>query len=85
MHNANLNQQRNIAHARAVAKAIREADDKGQTVYLPGSLPGDRQALRGIPVVGGIGNLGGAIRDTRPDALPFLDNIRRGRHHQGKR
>jgi hypothetical protein len=31
-------------------------------------LPGDAQALRGLPMIGGRGNVGGAIAGTRPGA-----------------
>lgn len=33
----------------------------------PGSAPGDARQLRGIPVVGVRGGMGGAIAGTRPD------------------
>jgi hypothetical protein len=43
----------------------------------PGSLPGDPQALRGLPAVGGRGSLGGAIRGTRPEGcIDRLDHQR---------
>lgn len=83
IHNAELRHQRDITHANAVAKAIREADDQDRTItpITPGPDATDARRLRGIPAVGGRGAIGGAIAGTRPDTLAFLDNIRRHRQH----
>jgi hypothetical protein len=58
---------------REQAKVLGEAllaDDAGDLPVRPGSAPLDAQALRGIPAVGGRGQIGGAIRGTSP--LPAL-------------
>lgn len=65
-HNPELNDQRDREHAKAVAKAIREAQDRGESPVLAGALPGDPWALRGIPIASQHG-VGGAIAGTRPD------------------
>lgn len=52
-------------HERAVARAVAESGEP-----LPAHpnhvLPGDHRRLRGIPVVGVKGGLGGAIPGSRP-------------------
>ena len=67
-HNPQLNHQRDMQHAQAVAKAIREAQDTDRKPILPGTLPGDPWALRGIPIASQHG-VGGAIPGTRPDRI----------------
>lgn len=49
----------------AVAKAVREANADAPP-HPNRALPGDPWRLRGIPVVGVRGGLGGAIMGTRP-------------------
>ena len=67
-HNPELNAQRDEQHARAVAKAICEAQDAGQTVVLPKGKTWTWTAedLRGVPFEGK--GVGGAINGTRPHA-----------------
>lgn len=57
-------------HEAMIAKAVLEACDPEPVVTSgPALKPGDRKRLRGIPVVGTPGGLGGAIAGTRPDQL----------------
>lgn len=49
----------------ALGKAILE-DDTADMPVKPGSLPGDPVRLRGIPAIGGLGSVGGAIAGSRP-------------------
>lgn len=56
----------NAQHEQAIAKAVREA--KADAPPHPNThVPGDARALRGIPVVGVHGGIGGAIQGSRPD------------------
>ena len=67
-HNPQLNAERDRIHAQAVAKAIREGQDADRRPIMPGALPGDPWALRGIPIASQHG-VGGAIPGTRPDRI----------------
>lgn len=53
---------------RSIAQALREAN--AQALPHPNRhLPGDPWKLRGIPVVGVYGGIGGAIPGTRPESV----------------
>lgn len=57
-------------HAQLVAQIALETGNTLPTPTTTTSLPGDTDALRGIPVVGVHGGRGGAIPGTRPtDAI----------------
>jgi hypothetical protein len=74
------NAELDARNARLLLELSREAPDGVPMRPKPGSLPGDLQALRGLPAVGGRGSLGGAIRGTRPDGcIDRLDRQRANR------
>jgi hypothetical protein len=60
-----------VEHAKILAKALQENPD----ARMPAKsrrLPGDRAAARGVPIVGGRGSFGGAIRGT----VPHIDGLK---------
>jgi hypothetical protein len=59
-----------IEHAKILAKALQENPDARMPAET-GRLPGDAQALPGIPAIGGRGSIGGAIRGT----VPHIDGL----------
>lgn len=58
---------RDAAAAKAVAPVLLELGETLPAAVSSYAVPGDPFALRGLPVVGVRGGVGGAIADTRPD------------------
>jgi len=57
--------EENVRNARLLAKLALETGEAPMRTSAA-ALPGDRDALRGVPVVGVHGGRGGAIRGSRP-------------------
>jgi hypothetical protein len=55
-----------VRNAKLLAQLALESGTVPMHANDPRRPPGDPQALRGLPVVGGRGSIGGAIRGTRP-------------------
>lgn len=59
------------AQSELLAELAREAPEGVR--LRPGALPGDPAGLRGVPVVGGRGSMGGATRGS----IPHIDGVHR--------
>lgn len=55
--------------AQLLVRIAREVDGRLPERQAQAALPGDPWQLRGVPVVGVYGGVGGAINGTRPDAI----------------